>query len=144
MMGPILLSYENGEHLHTKSSICHSHVRSFSCYFQGISKVVMFKRIGYYDRTLEVETRVSYSGLNTKRGATQYSWMTAGTVCGQRSGTASVKVETFRCSPPLDGTHVTMQTYSTVSMNIAELDIFVTGAVALRLLSPLSWPQATV
>ena len=74
---------------------------------QGIHKITMYKRFGYYERTKNIEARV---------GSTQLQLSSIGFIpleayekCGETTGDKPNKVEDFECRPPLDGQFVSLQ-----------------------------------
>ena len=85
----------------------------------------MFKRIGFPYRTLKLEARVGNKQLlvaSTGRNQIKFNHK-----CGKTSGSKSVMIEEFECSPPLDGQFISLQNTDKGEMNIGELAIFAAG-----------------
>ena len=93
--------------------------------FQAIHKIVVFKRLGYPQRTTNVEARVG----NTRVLRSNHGQIKVNEKCGKTSGSNSAKMEEFHCFPPLDGQYVSLQSMESQpqSMNIGELSIFKSG-----------------
>ena len=91
---------------------------------QGIAKVTMMKRTGYKARTLKIEVRIGNTALSPSYGAKQ---ITANSKCGITSSSAQNSVESFTCSPPLDGRYASLQSFANAIINIAEVIFYTSG-----------------
>ena len=91
---------------------------------QAISKVIMFKRPGYKQRTLRVEARVGNREVESGYGAHQ---IYINEKCGITTSNAHDAIEIFTCIPPLDGRYLSLQSFANVEMNIGEINVFTSG-----------------
>ena len=92
---------------------------------QKISKIVMFKRIGYSHRALGVEARIGDTETPSDYGMKRIS---VNRKCGATSSTStSEEFAIFFCDPPLHGRFLSLQAMEPMQLNIGEVNVFVKG-----------------
>ena len=96
---------------------------------QDVSKVVVIKRAGFPSRTQRLEVKIG----DTAKSMNPKYWLWRiprfNPTCGAISAKRSSPIETFVCSTPLSGQHMTLQTLEEMQMNIAEVNIYQRGEV---------------
>lgn len=86
--------------------------------------MVMFKRIGFPSRTIQIEARIGNKAWSTSHGRKA---ITINRKCGATSSSSSASVATFTCWPRLDGRYLTLQSMAPMMLNIAEVNIYRSG-----------------
>lgn len=71
-----------------------------------------------------IEVRIGNARLVSAYGLKP---ITTNTKCGSTSGTDQKSLETFKCSTPLDGRYLSLQSLADKQLNIGEINIFTTG-----------------
>ena len=90
----------------------------------------MFKRFGYKQRTYGVEARIGKTETVASHIGRKIS---SNKKCGSTSSTSTTEDSAvFICNPTLDGKFLTLQSQSTMEMNIGEVNVFVRGQPRLK------------
>ena len=82
--------------------------------------MIIYKRADYPQRTLSVAVRVGNTKISASHGLKQ---ITSNKLCGDTSGSTTLKVVTMHCDGVTHARYVTLQSKVRVELNIGEVQI---------------------